>query len=113
MVQTCLFCQIVQKEIPAKIVYEDENLIAFRDINPIAPIHILVVPKEHIANIGDWKVKDKDLLWKIMETANKIAKNEGVADSGYRLIFNSGPDAGQTVEHIHLHLLGGEKLSWR
>ena len=109
----CLFCKIAVKELPSKSVYEDDNFFAFRDINPIAPVHILLIPKKHIDTIGQLKPKDKELIGELLLTAKKVAQIEGISESGYRLIFNAGKNAGQTVDHLHLHLLGGKKLPWR
>jgi histidine triad (HIT) family protein len=107
---SCLFCQIAKKEIPAKIVYEDKDLLAFDDIEPKAKVHVLIITKKHISSILDLKPKDKELVGKIFLVAPKIAKEKGVAKTGFRILLNYGKDAGQTIEHIHFHLLGGEKL---
>lgn len=106
----CIFCKIVNKEMPAKIVYEDDKVVAFEDINPIAPIHILVIPKIHISSVNHLGLKDKTLVGELFLAAQKIARNKEVAKTGYRLSFNVGKDAGQTVDHLHLHLIGGKKL---
>jgi len=108
----CIFCKIANRELPATIVYEDEKVIAFKDINPIAPIHYLIIPKKHIASINQLEPQDRELMGDMLLAAQKIAKKEGIADSGYRLVFNVGRDSGQMVDHLHLHLLGGKKLSW-
>lgn len=108
----CIFCQIVKKELPAAIIYEDEKFIAFKDINPIAPIHYLIIPKKHIISINHLEPEDKELMGELFLVAKKIAKNEGLAEKGYRLVFNVGKDSGQVVDHLHLHLLGGKKLLW-
>ena len=108
----CLFCNIVAKKIPAKIVYEDENTIAFNDINPQAPIHILVIPKKHISGLNDLNDENLINMIHLSKTANQLTKQEGIAESGYRWVINSGKDGGQTVFHLHLHLLGGRNLSW-
>lgn len=107
-----LFCRIVEKEIPADIVYEDDEVLAFRDIRPQAPVHILIIPKKHIPKVADATEADADLLGKLVLAANKIAAQEGVSEDGYRLVFNNGPNSGQEVYHIHLHLLGGRKFGW-
>jgi histidine triad (HIT) family protein len=107
---TCLFCRIVRKEIPAKIAAETEDCVAFRDINPQAPVHILVIPREHVPSVS--AVKDAALVGNLTRLAAELAQREGVADSGYRLVFNTNADAGQTVFHLHLHLLGGRHLGW-
>lgn len=105
-----LFCKIIDKEIPADIVYEDDNVLAFRDIDPQAPVHVLIVPKKHISKLTDATEPDAELLGQIVLAANHIAEQEGIAESGYRLIANTGPDAGQEVFHVHFHVLGGRKL---
>jgi histidine triad (HIT) family protein len=109
----CIFCKIINKEIPAKIVLEDRDIVAFEDANPSAPIHILMVPKEHIATIDDLEKKDTLLAGKIILFAQKLARKLQISEKGYRLIFNVRSDGGQTVNHIHLHLIGGAKLKER
>ncbi|MDD5146091.1 MAG: histidine triad nucleotide-binding protein [Candidatus Pacebacteria bacterium] len=106
----CIFCKIVKKEIPAKIVYEDRKIIAFDDVAPKAPVHVVIIPKKHIPTIAQATPKDKELIGELFLAAVKIAKKKGLTKSGYRLIFNVGRDAGQTIDHLHLHLLGGKKL---
>ena len=108
----CLFCKIANKEVPAEIVYEDEKVIVLKDIHPKAPLHLLIVPKKHIPSINHLELRDKELIGGLFLVAQKIARAEGVNKTGYRLIFNMGKDAGQTVDHLHLHLLGGKKLLW-
>ena len=110
MAENCLFCRIVRKEIPAKIVAETEDCVAFRDINPQAPVHILVVPRAHIPAVKD--VPDSTTMGKLTQLAADLARREGVADSGYRLVVNTNADAGQTVFHLHMHLLGGRHMAW-
>jgi histidine triad (HIT) family protein len=108
-----IFSKIINHQIPADIVYETENVLAFRDINPQAPVHILIIPKIEIPKVTDIKTPEHSyLMGEMIEAANKIAKHENIAESGFRLVFNCGNDAGQDVYHIHLHLLGGRKLSW-
>lgn len=109
---SCIFCKITNKEIPSDIVYEDEKALAFTDINPKAPTHILIIPKKHIHNIDYLESGDKELIGHLCFVAKIIAKEQGIAEKGYRLLFNIGPDAGQTVDHLHLHLIGGKKLPW-
>ncbi|MCX7923952.1 MAG: histidine triad nucleotide-binding protein [Clostridia bacterium] len=109
----CIFCKIAKKEIPSTVEYEDDKVIAFRDIEPAAPVHVLIVPKVHIKNIKEINGDNADLLKDIHNAANKVAEKLGVAESGYRLITNCGEDAGQTVFHLHYHLVGGRKLSPR
>ena len=107
-----IFGKIISGDIPADIVYEDERCLAFRDINPAAPTHVLVIPRKHIATINDATEEDEALVGHLMLTAAKIAKQEGIAEDGYRLVMNCGEQGGQTVFHIHLHLVGGRGLSW-
>lgn len=109
---SCLFCKIVEGEIPAKIVYNDEQIMAFADISPQAPVHLLIIPKKHIATINDAENSDAELLGKLILTAKHLAKENGLNDSGYRLVFNINSQGGQEVYHIHLHLLGGRQLTW-
>ncbi|MDD2696590.1 MAG: histidine triad nucleotide-binding protein [Candidatus Pacebacteria bacterium] len=108
----CIFCKIVSKEIPADVVYEDDKIIAFKDIHPVAPVHLLIIPKIHIPSIDHLELKDKTLIGELFLTAQKIAREKGVDKTGYRLTFNIGKDAGQTVDHLHLHLIGGKELPW-
>lgn len=108
----CIFCRIVAGEIPAKLVREDEETIAFRDINPQAPTHVLVVPRRHVASVNALEPGDAALIGRLFLAAQAIAREQGVADAGYRLVMNAGADAGQTVDHIHLHLLGGRAMHW-
>jgi histidine triad (HIT) family protein len=108
----CLFCRIVKREIPASIVYEDDRVLAFNDINPQAPTHVLVVPKRHIASLDALSDGDDAIVGEVVRRAAAIARERGIADGGYRTVFNTNRDAGQTVFHIHLHLLGGRGLSW-
>lgn len=106
----CLFCKIINKKAPASIIYEDNNIIVIKDIEPKAPLHLLIIPKKHIPSINHLEPEDKTLVGELFLTAKKIAKDQGVAETGYRLIFDTGKDAGQTINHLHLHLLGGRKL---
>lgn len=108
----CLFCKIVNKEVPAKITYEDSNFIVFKDIEPKAALHFLIVPKIHIPSVNHLELKDKTLIGELFLVAQKIAREKEVDKTGYRLIFNVGKDAGQTIDHLHLHLMGGGKLPW-
>ena len=108
----CLFCKIVSGEIPTDFVYEDENVIAFRDINPKAPTHILIIPREHIETLNDINQNHGELLGAMQLTASYLAKEEGIYEEGFRTVFNCNRAAGQTVFHIHLHLLGGRSLVW-
>ena len=108
----CIFCKIVNKEIPAEIIYKDDKFIAFEDTAPKAKIHLLIVPKKHILSVDYLELKDKELIGELFLVAQKIAREQGINKTGYRLIFNIGKDSGQTVNHLHLHLMGGEKLLW-
>lgn len=108
----CIFCKIIKKKAPAEIVYEDKKIIAFKDIHPIAPVHILIIPKKHILSINHLKPRDKELVGELFLVAKKIAEEQKVDRAGYRLIFNIGPDAQQGINHLHLHLIGGKKLGW-
>jgi len=108
----CLFCKIVQKTIPAKIVHEDDRTLAFDDINPQAPVHTLIIPKKHVAAVQDCCDQDFDLLAQLLITCTNVAKQKGLAESGYRIVTNTGGDAGQTVFHLHFHVLGGRHMRW-
>ncbi len=108
----CLFCSIIDKQIPADIVYEDEHVLAFRDINPQTPQHMLVIPKQHIATLNDANEADALLLGRLSLAAAKLATQQGFAEAGYRTVMNCNAHGGQTVDHIHLHLLGGKALGW-
>ena len=108
--EDCIFCKIIKGEIPSNKVYEDEDVLAFHDINPAAPIHILVIPKKHISMLTDLKKEDEALIGRIYTIINKIAEQEGFKEQGYRVIANCGKDSGQEVMHIHFHILGGKKL---
>jgi histidine triad (HIT) family protein len=108
----CLFCRIINREVPASIVYEDDNVLAFKDINPQAPVHVLVVPKRHISTLNDLQPGDDAIVGEIVRRAAAIAETSGVSAGGFRTVFNTNRDAGQTVFHIHLHLLGGRSLEW-
>lgn len=108
----CIFCKIVKKEIPAKIAFEDAEVLAFHDIHPMAPVHVQVIPKRHIARVSELDRDTAAVAAKLVLTANKLAAQMGVAEPGYRLVINCNPAAGQSVYHLHLHLLGGRALSW-
>lgn len=108
----CLFCKMVEGEIKADVVYEDDEVLAFRDINPQAPVHVLIIPKKHISTINDLQETDASLVGKMYLAAKDIAKQSGIADEGYRAVMNCNAGAGQTVFHIHLHLLGGRGMQW-
>ncbi len=108
----CLFCKIIDGEIPGDIVYENDSVLAFNDINPIAPVHILIIPKEHIATLNDLEEKHTQTMGELFLAAKKIASDKGISESGYRTVFNCNKDAQQTVFHIHLHLIAGRKMTW-
>lgn len=108
----CLFCKIAEKQVPAKIVYQDERALAFRDINPQAPTHVLVIPRQHIATIDDVQSDQEAELGHLFRVASKVAAQEGLGERGYRTVMNCGQEAGQSVFHLHLHLLGGKFMGW-
>ena len=110
--EDCLFCKIVAGDIPADIVIENDDVVAFRDINPQAPTHVLIIPRRHISTINDLDEGDEQIVGKLFLAARDIAAAEGIADAGYRVVMNCNAAAGQTVFHIHLHLLGGREFSW-
>jgi len=110
MADDCLFCRIIRGEIPAKLVYESPEVVAFRDINPQAPTHMLIIPRGHVASLN--QATDAAMLGRLSLVAAELAKQEGIADSGYRTVINTNGAAGQTVFHIHLHLLGGRAMGW-
>jgi len=107
----CLFCKIVAKEIPGTIVAETEHAVAFRDIHPGAPTHVLVVPRKHVVNLND-AAEDHELVGRVLQLARDVAKSEGLADKGYRVVMNNGAGVGQSVFHLHVHVLGGRAMSW-
>jgi histidine triad (HIT) family protein len=108
----CLFCKIAKNKIPAKIVYEDDKALAFEDINPQAPVHMLIIPRKHISSNLDITGNDHELIGHMYQVANELAKQRGVANRGFRLVMNCNSDAGQTVFHIHLHMLAGRAMHW-
>lgn len=108
----CIFCKIVNKEIPSDIIYEDDKIMAFKDVNPQSPAHVLVIPKEHIESSNDIDNENSQLIGHIFVTISKLAKELGISQDGYRIVNNCGEDGGQTVSHIHFHILGGRKFSW-
>ena len=111
--ENCVFCRIANREIPAKIVYEDDESIAFADINPKAPVHILIVPRRHLPTLLDAGEGDDRLLGHLLLVANSVARQQGIADRGFRLVLNCNSEGGQVVFHLHLHLLGGRRLGWQ
>jgi histidine triad (HIT) family protein len=108
----CLFCRIINHEIPGSIVYEDDRILAFNDINPQAPTHVLLVPKRHITSLNDLSAEDDQLIGELVRRAAAIAKERGISAGGFRTVFNTNRDAGQTVFHVHLHLIGGRSMHW-
>jgi histidine triad (HIT) family protein len=108
----CLFCGIVEEKVPANIVYRDDSVVAFRDITPRAPVHILIIPRKHIVSVLDIDPDDGALIGQIFQVAARLAREHGIAESGFRVVVNAGPDAGQSVFHMHYHLLGGRQMSW-
>jgi histidine triad (HIT) family protein len=108
----CLFCKIANGEIPVEKVYEDEEVVAFNDINPEAPVHILIVPKKHISSIAEIEAEDLSIVSKIFSAAKLLAEKNGLSENGYRIVNNCGKDGGQTVMHLHFHLLGGRSFNW-
>ena len=110
--EDCIFCRIIKKDIPSKVVFEDPLVLAFEDVKAQAPVHILVIPKEHIEKVSDLTEQNAGLVGHLVITAKKLAEERGLRDAGYRMVLNCGKDAGQAVFHVHLHLLGGRKFSW-
>lgn len=109
---SCLFCDLVSRSIPSDIIYEDDEIMAFRDIYPQAPVHILIIPRRHISNLNGFETGDEALLGRLLLTAKKIAFDLGVAEDGYRVNINTNDDGGQTVYHLHVHLLAGRRFHW-
>ena len=108
----CIFCKIISGEIPSKIVYQDEDIVVFPDINPATPLHLLIITRKHIPSLAGMTDAETPLAGKMVKAANKIAREHGLAEKGYRLTINSGADAGQVVPHLHMHLMGGRNLHW-
>ena len=108
----CIFCKVVEKEIPAKIVYEDDLVVAFEDINPQAPIHLLVIPRKHITSLNETLDADNNLLGHMMALIKRMAKEQGIDGTGYRTVINTNAEAGQTIYHLHIHILGGRIMHW-
>jgi histidine triad (HIT) family protein len=113
MSDDCIFCKIARKQVPSKTVYEDHDLVAFHDAHPVAPVHVLVMPKEHMVNLNEAGKGDELLLGKMLRLASKVANDLGVAETGYRVVINNGDQGGQTVPHLHLHVIGGKALEHR
>ncbi len=110
--QSCIFCQIIRGEIPSEMVYQDDLAVAFKDIRPQAPVHLLVIPRKHVPTLNDVKAEDHETLPHLFQIARQLAKQFGVHEKGYRTVFNVNAEAGQTVYHLHLHVIGGRHLSW-
>lgn len=110
MADECIFCRIVRKEVPSRPIYEDHDLVAIPDLHPVAPVHVLIVPKEHMINLNDVGKNDAGLLGRMLRLSARIANDKGIAESGYRIVINNGDDGGQVVPHLHLHLIGGRRL---
>lgn len=110
--EDCIFCKIIENKIPTEKIYEDEKIIAFNDINPQAPVHILIIPKDHFASLNEMPDEKIDVLSHILLKARKIAHDKGIGDKGYRIVLNTAKDSGQEVFHIHFHLLGGRRMTW-
>jgi len=110
--EDCIFCKIIKKEIPASTVYEDERIVAFNDIHPQAPVHILLIPKEHYASLNDIPEEKKDILNHLLLKAREIAREKEIAEKGYRIVINTARESGQEVLHVHFHLLGGRQMTW-
>ncbi len=107
----CIFCKIIAGDIPSAILYRDDEIIAFRDVNPVAPTHVLIVPVDHLVTIQDIPDDNSSLMNKMVQTANRLVNQEGISESGYRLVINCGEQGGQVVQHLHMHLIGGRQLS--
>ncbi len=108
----CLFCRVAAGTIPSKIVYQDDDVVAFEDVNPQAPVHVLVIPRTHIVSVGDAAAADDALMGRLVRAGVRVAREKGLEKSGYRIVTNTGPDAGQSVFHLHLHVLGGRQMRW-
>ena len=108
----CLFCGIVDGKIKANLVYQDDAVVAFKDIAPKAPVHFLIIPRKHLVNVSDIEEQDRGLIGQIFQVAAQLARAQGIADSGFRVVVNTGADAGQSVYHLHYHVLGGRQMSW-
>ena len=107
----CIFCRIATGEVPAEVLYQDDEVVAFRDMNPVAPTHVIIIPRVHITSLAEVGAEHRELMGHMIQVANDIARREGIAERGYRLVVNCGIDGGQKVPHLHLHLLGGRRLS--
>lgn len=110
--QSCVFCRICEKQLPSAIVYEDDRVVAFKDINPQAPVHLLVVPRKHIPRVTDLEEADADLMLHVFHVVRQLAQDSNISGNGFRIVMNCGDDGGQTVAHLHVHLLGGRQMRW-
>jgi histidine triad (HIT) family protein len=110
--EACIFCRIIQRDLPAKFVYEDESVVAFEDLHPQAPVHVLVVPRKHLASLNEMAEQDESLVGRLFAVAARLARQKAVDETGYRAVINTGSGAGQSVFHLHLHLLGGRAFRW-
>lgn len=108
----CLFCRLAAREVPAQIVFENEHVLAFKDIRPVAPVHCLVIPKAHVPGVADATAEHAEALSQLLLAAREVASAMGIGETGYRLVINQGPDGGQTVSHLHVHVLGGRSMAW-
>jgi histidine triad (HIT) family protein len=109
----CIFCKIASGEIPSELLYEDEDIVVFRDINPLTPVHLLIIPRRHIESLAGMADEDTPMVGKMTRVANQVAREQGISENGYRLTINSGAEAGQVVFHLHMHLMGGRPLAWK
>ena len=109
----CIFCKIIAGQIPSDVIYTDDKVIAFRDISPMAPVHLLIIPREHIPSLNDVTEQQNALVGHMVQVAKQLARQQGIATKGYRIVINTGPQGGQVVQHLHMHLLGGRELSGR
>jgi len=109
----CIFCKIADGELPSALLYEDEDIVVFPDIKPITPVHLLVIPRKHITSLAEMDDEDTPLVGKMTKVANQVAREQGIAENGYRITINSGADSGQIIFHLHMHLMGGRRLDWK
>jgi histidine triad (HIT) family protein len=109
----CIFCKIASGETPSAILYEDEDVVVFPDINPITPVHLMVIPRKHITSLAEMDDEDTPLVGEMTRVANQVAREQGIAENGYRITINSGADSGQIIFHLHMHLMGGRRLQWK
>ncbi len=110
--KTCVFCRILRREVPAKLVYENDQVLAFEDVNPVAPVHVLIIPKEHIGSINEISPLHDGLMGQMVTVAKEIARKQNIHETGFRLVINNGVDVGQSVFHLHMHVMGGRAMAW-